>query len=734
MSNPIDASAQHADDSRNVTAPTKPSLRVSELGSSATREQDLANGPLLLGLGDGHNDHAAYPEMDLGSPTPELYRPEESILPMMPPRLPRVTGTESLTQSTITESGPSYSTPPGSHAPASVRSLREESAGTPVTQCSGITVFPWSNEFSWNDKSGLCFGGDPLEISRTSEDHYSKVDPGSESAYSQPHEPAMKVFAHHVPDDDFIRYGLAGMGAYAEHSSPTELPEDLEAAFEICSISSGTTSVSGTTDSDTPMESFHNDPIIIMQQRVDCTVELLVDNFFRSYAPRSSKGRATGKARKGIQTTPDNSPSERPGPSREGKARPNPRKRKALVGDEGSEDEDSQRTSRIPAGIELAEDSLGWACPFVKWKPGMYDCSVAPKEIRKLKGHIKNIHWDEYCDNCFVKNPPARHDEQLCVPSQPGPGFITREMKDKIFQRESCLVPHKEQWNRIYGVLFPGEEVCKTPYLDKETMDQVMTAKEYRDSLDCEDIIEEELAECNLRENTRKRVIKRIRKSLIPKLVQRIKLGLERETLAQLAQDDLQTAGPPQDDLLEGSSSGETPAALDSRGQASARSQDKIITNHLFPALEPPQASIYDPGNKSLFTPAQSRSETTQCSQTRTLSTERTATEAGLVQDDLQRPRNEFSIPNKLDELVSRGVITCDQQASTGVSTRGVHTSNALSSFLYANDPWFGAEPADSRHDQDAKVDPYSDDFLDDLSWHKKYEHGGDQVDEVSNA
>jgi len=498
--------------------------------------------------------------MDLGSPASELHRPEESILPMMPPRLPRELATESLTQSTATEAGASYSTP--SLAPDSNRSLRGESAGPPVaqSQCSESTVFPWSSEFSWNN-SILCFGDYPLEIIRTPEDHYSKVDPGSESALSQPHEPASKVLAQHVPDDDFIRYGLTGMGAYAEHSSLTELPDDLEAAFTICSTSSGTPSVSGTTDSDTAMECFENDPLIVMQKCVDWTVELLVDNFFRSYAPRSSKRRATGTSQTSILTPPCNRTGERPGPSRGGKARPNPRKRKAFGGDEGSEDEGSQRSRRTPTGIELAEDSLGWACPFVKWKPKEYDCLVAPKEIRKLKGHIKNIHWIEHCDNCFVARPPAPHDKKLCVPSRPGPGFITEEMKVKIEQRESCLDSHEGQWNRIYRVLFPGAKLPKTPYLDKETKDYVMTAKEYRDSPDCEDIIEEELDHLNLRGKTRERFRNRMRESLVPKVVQRLKLT--HEISAEMAQGGPQAVDPTLFDHIEGSSPRETNAALE---------------------------------------------------------------------------------------------------------------------------------------------------------------------------
>jgi hypothetical protein len=90
------------------------------------------------------------------------------------------------------------------------------------------------------------------------------------------------------------------------------------------------------------MESFENDPLIVMQKCVVSVIELLVDDFFRSYAPQNSKGRATGTSQKSIQITSDNRTGESSRLTREGKNRPNPRKRKAIGGDEGSEDEDFQ--------------------------------------------------------------------------------------------------------------------------------------------------------------------------------------------------------------------------------------------------------------------------------------------------------------------------------------------------------------------------------------------------------
>ncbi|CAG7556003.1 unnamed protein product [Fusarium equiseti] len=535
MTNPIDASTQHADDPNDATTPAKPSLRVSELGSSATQHPAYDATEATTGIGY----RVTVSVYDYGGRSITFYSNWELRNCSKSISSWRFTSWRSNWTSNCTMQGTS----------------------TPMAK----TVFPWLSEFSWRE-SGLCFGDEPMKIIKTPEDHYSKIDSGSESV-------------------------LVGMGSYFEHSSLTELSGSLEAGSTMCSISSGTPSVSGITDSDTAMESFQNDPLIVMQQCVDWTIELLVDNFFRSYAPRSSKGRATGTSPTSIQTAPCNRACERPGPSRGGKARPNTRKRKALGGDEGSEDEGSQRSKRTPTGIELAEDSLGWACPFVKWKPKRYNCLVAPKEIRKLKGHIKNIHWIEHCDNCFVTNPPAPHDKKLCVPSRPRPGFITEEMKVKIEQRESCLQSHEEQWNRIYRVLFPGAKLPKTPYLDKETKDHVMTAKEYRDSPDCKDIIEEELNQLNLRGKTRERFRNWMRESLVPKLVQRLKLT--HELSAEMAQGDPQAVDPTLFDHIGGSSPREMNTALDSSGQTSPPSQGETITYDLFPGLEPAQDPMF---------------------------------------------------------------------------------------------------------------------------------------------
>lgn len=526
--------------------------------------------------------------MDLGSSASGLHRPEQSILPMMPPSLPRALATESLTQSTTTEAGASYSTP--SLAPASVRSLRGESDGPPVTQCSESTVFAWSNEFSWND-SGLCFGGDPLKISRTPEDHSSKVDLGSESAFSQSHEPATKVLAHRVPDDDFIRYGLAGMGAYAEHSSPTELPDDLESAFTICSIPSATPSISEATDSDLATDPFQKDPEITMHECVDWVIKLLVDVFFRSYAPQSSKGRATGKSQKGIQNASDNRAGEISGLSKEGKARANPRKRKALGDDEGSEDEGFQGRKRKPIGIELAEDSLRWACPFVKLDPKRYKCLVAPKEIRKLKAHIKNMHYGKQCERCFTVNPTAIHGKEYCTPSSQSPplGFITGGMKDELSQRVSRRDTHEKQWYRIWDVLFPGVKHCETPYLDKETVNSLRTAKEFSASPECEEVIQRHLTKWKFQGKFRKQVQDMIHKVLLLELVHLMQLFLSRDgNSAELVQGVPKETEPPRCDLIEGSGSEETTPALDSVPQPFQLSHSEIA------ALEPAQFSMPD--------------------------------------------------------------------------------------------------------------------------------------------
>ncbi|RFN48272.1 hypothetical protein FIE12Z_7439 [Fusarium flagelliforme] len=580
MPDPIDASTQHgAGDSNNGAGPTKPSLRILDLGSSshATREEDLANGPLLLGLGYGQEDHIPYPEMAMSSQTSEQERSEDIILPLMPLRMPRVLATESVTVPTASQSGPSFSTTTESLAPATQSVLEKLSE----LKKQRVALFPWSFEFSWQD-CGLCFGDELLEHTKTPGDHYSRANPGSERTLLQAHDLTTEFTAHDVLDDDFVPPSMAGVGGFLEHSSLTGYLEDLEVASSLSSI----------LDSDVATEAFEKD--LLMKRFTDWAIEQLVDDFFRSHAPRSSKGRATGTSQQNIQVASDNRANGSQGIGRQGNARPNGGKRKALGGDEGSEDENYEDKKRKRSGTEVVEDTQRWACPFVKWNPDIFKCGVGPKTITELKGHIERIHWVAHCRKCWMGYPKGQDDlDHGCFPTETRsnvlPGFITHEMRNEIRQRETSRLSHEQQWHRIYSVLFPNER-CDNPYLDKANDKSFWTVENWVSQSTNQKRIEELLSQSELRGKYRKEARHVIYDGIFPMLIQDCDRRDEEctELTQDASRDESPEVEPPAGGLIEGSGSEEPTTALDSMPQPFQLCHGETD------ALEPAQQSMLD--------------------------------------------------------------------------------------------------------------------------------------------
>ncbi|KAG8677538.1 hypothetical protein FPOAC2_03548 [Fusarium poae] len=462
MSNQIDESTQHAaSNSPDTTAPAKPSLRVLEPGLSS-REEDLDNGPLLLALGDSLEDPVIpYTGLDLASQHPSHRRLERIELPFMPPRRLEDRGPESLPS--VSQSGASLSVP------------LEDSVVGERDAC----LFSSSYEFSWDQDSGLCFGGEPFGVARTPDDGFSKVDPGSERVFSEPEESITRLIGQDVQDSILASLNMAGIGSSVENRNPTILHGDLELVSTKSSISSSTASSLGTTDIDAIAEPSDPKVAIAMHKYAERAVELLMDDFYRSNASQTSKGRprrALGKVTKSVL---DNDEGKRRASNGKSRAEPKSGERKAVGGDEESEDEDSQDKKRKPSVNNEGKKSQRWACPYVKWRPMTYECKIRPTQLRGINAHIKNIHWIEHCDRCWStystnKEKMAHQDySPNCSPSDPSPGFITKEMYSKIFENKPNGLSHKDQWFRLYEILFPGEPRGFSPYVD-EAMDGFM--------------------------------------------------------------------------------------------------------------------------------------------------------------------------------------------------------------------------------------------------------------------
>ncbi|KAF5236873.1 hypothetical protein FAUST_6288 [Fusarium austroamericanum] len=457
MSDHIDASTQHgAGDSPDTTAPTKHSLRALEPASSgpSTREEDLANGPLLLALGDGLEEPTiSHPEFYLASQYSDHHRPEESVIPFIPLRLPEALDIGAMTSSAMSQSGPSLSVPTESipdtsHPPRSltedilgisqplllptedilsenrslplpasqvlndIKSLLAELNDSLVIRDRDLFPFSRSCEFSWRD-SGLLFGGEPFEVTRTPNDAFSVVNAGSSYASSQS-----------------------------------------------CSSSISTPSSSDTMDSDTTAEPSEPSRLIAMYSYADWVVELLIDDLYRSCAPQASNRRTTGASKKVSEGASNNPEGQKKGFNRKARSR----KRKALGGDGESEDEDPQDKKRKSS--DIGKDEKRWACPFVKWDPEEYRCNISPTQIRGLgfSPYVNKATCD-FMDRAEVHFRSKRSQEILEEESSKS-GFKGAEGKQLVDIIWDKYFPRMFQEKAING-----ERVCELISHDQQVVD-----------------------------------------------------------------------------------------------------------------------------------------------------------------------------------------------------------------------------------------------------------------------
>ncbi|KAL4723687.1 hypothetical protein ACLX1H_009330 [Fusarium chlamydosporum] len=470
MSHPTDTSARHvAGDSPDDVAPTKPPARVLDIDSlsHAACEDDLNNGPLLLGLGHGHEDLVfPYPGPNLGSQDSGYQQPEASILPLMPLRLLEVSDTGPVTSSSISQSGPSLTEPTESNSAAG-QSMPGEPDGMSVVEDRGIHPSSWEYKFSWGE-NGLYFGEELLKVVTTTEDRFSKVDPGSERVLSQLNEPATELQSQGILNDDSLFLNIIGLGGFAE---------DL----------SSTTSLSLLDDCNT-VESCDSFTDIAMYKSAEWIASLLFDDFYRSCVLQGSKRRAAGSSQQDVEQVSNDKHSGRQ--SMRSRAKPMHKKRKSLGDQEESEDDDPQGKKRkTPETKETEPSSPRWACPFQKWKPIRYfetcmvNLSVGPATIGGLVGHIKRVHVRKHCPKCWALFPNS-HDEEnhlrICpyVDSKPRPaGLVTKDMQLQMTKPRNRKVSHITQWYELYDLLFPGEQRPRNPFFSRPAAEHLREAK-----------------------------------------------------------------------------------------------------------------------------------------------------------------------------------------------------------------------------------------------------------------
>ncbi|KAF4985230.1 hypothetical protein FDECE_16714, partial [Fusarium decemcellulare] len=463
MSNPMDSEPPTGNaSSSNASAPKKPSIRVLDPNpeAPATREEDLDNGPLLLGFGVGVVEHehatihsASHPglETEFEGLDHHHHHTETGMLLEIPSGLPT---TSSIQTSELSDAGPLYSVPTVSQISEHVS--RPEAHMTQSTSDNRATgLFVRGYEFSW-ENSRLWFAGEPFDVVKATEDQSSKANPDPEtvSAVSDP-----KPQSSLAGDDETCLVGpLVCIGSFHDSVKSwveTEFLKDLEIAslVPVAGSSSDTISVEN-------LGTQALDPQRLQGclQNIDWLVEILLEHFFRSRAPQRS-GKRNSAARKqaahpmvgdqgtGARTT-----------STPIKGKAGARRGKTVDGSGDSEDEESRSDGQGTSSAGESKSSRSFACPFLKWWPQ------------------RKKHTEKYCMKCYEKFGPhtGPDDEQTKVPEHgclrgrtaPTTLITTDKLKGIRQHGGDMRGLFEKQWYRLYEVLFPKDRRRFSPYLN----------------------------------------------------------------------------------------------------------------------------------------------------------------------------------------------------------------------------------------------------------------------------
>ncbi|EXL98420.1 hypothetical protein NOF04DRAFT_5972 [Fusarium oxysporum II5] len=464
--------------------PTKHSLRARDAAVTGvtTREEDLAHGPSLLGLGDGQGD----PYIDLTWETTENYVPQSGLLSLLPFRLPQPGPTGVISSSEPSHSGPSYTVPAQSVSQAS-DSHRDEVLLTPTDTQRSNRSLSWIPEFSWQDPhicfdgqdARLCFDDQLLELPATRDGQFSRGGPGSEHEFSISQRSFPRIGGPYRGHDEFQISAIAGIRSFVdsdEHQDENNFDGNSEITSAASSVSSDTSQSEAAFRGEFIDASQPAQEEIACQETVNRIVETLADDYYRSYAPQ--KRTLAAKRKQADRSSSSSTKNTRATVVRKG-AKPTGRRGQTIDGDEGSEDEESRGNGQIRSVTDTSsENSLFWACPFMKWDPRKHrgSCVKKLRDIYRLKKHIQERHFSHHCRFCFKEFRPeelTKHEETckniFGLPTRPPPvGLITRDMATAINERSDTRLTPKEQWERLFKIIFPQEPIPLSPYLDYE--------------------------------------------------------------------------------------------------------------------------------------------------------------------------------------------------------------------------------------------------------------------------
>ncbi|CVK90250.1 hypothetical protein FPRO06_05231 [Fusarium proliferatum] len=459
------------------TPPTKPSLRERDAARTGVTISEEAS---LFGIGDGH-----VPSTDATWETTEDHVTQAVVLPLLPFRSPQPEPSEVMSSSEPSESGPSFAVPTGSVSHASNLHLEEDiqiliDHPKVKRSLSRIPEFSWQDPHLWFDgqHARLCFDGQPLELSATRDDQFSRGGRVSEQDFSisQRSFPSIRVSNRgHV---EFQISDVACVGGFV--GSDEHHGKDFAQALDI--IPSTSSSSDDTWDSEAAFRGEFIDTSqpaqdeIAIQESLKNIVETLADDYYRSYAPQ--RRTLAAKSKQVDRSSSSSAKKTRTTVERKG-VKSTGCRGQTIDGDEGSEDEESSGNGQNSSTANASsENSLLWACPFMKWNPIKYrgSCVKKLRDIYRLKRHIQEKHFSHYCCVCFKEFRPEEltQHEKVCkrlfgCPTRPPPvGLITRDMATAINERSNTRLTSREQWERLFKIIFPHEQIPSSPYLDDD--------------------------------------------------------------------------------------------------------------------------------------------------------------------------------------------------------------------------------------------------------------------------
>ncbi|KAF4943932.1 hypothetical protein FGADI_13013 [Fusarium gaditjirri] len=470
MSDSVDSTNPGAAGAGDVP-PTKYSLRARDEAS-------------LFGLGDGQGD----PTIDLTWETTENYVPEAGVILPFASRFSQPGPSEDMSSSEPSHSGPSYAVPTTQSVSQASNSHRDEvllaSTDEPRRVNSSLS---WIPEFSWQDPhlprdgqdARLCFGGQPLDLPATRDGQFSRGGPGSEHELSISQRSLPRMGGSDDGHGEFHISATAGIRSFVdpdEHQDDNNFDDNSEVTSAASSVSSNSSQSEAAFQGDFIDASQPAQEEIACQATVERIVDVLADHYYRSYAPQ--KRALAAKRKQANRSSSTSTKTTRATVVRKG-AKPTGRRGQTIDGGEESEDEESGgngQSSSVPD--TSSENSLFWACPFMKWDPRKHrgSCFKKLRDIYRVKKHIREKHFSHHCRFCFKDFRPeelTRHEE-ICenilgLPSCPPPiGLITRDMATAINERSDTRLTPKEQWERLFKIIFSHEPIPLSPYLDYE--------------------------------------------------------------------------------------------------------------------------------------------------------------------------------------------------------------------------------------------------------------------------